>query len=414
MRPEAWSERLQQREAWAVQCRWVFPVPRAPITGLLTIASGRVVAVGRNDSGAAPLDLGPVALLPGLVNAHTHLELSDIAAPLGRPGMPLPDWIRLVIDWNRGLDPDAGGGRRREAHRAGLQESASRGVVLAGDIVNPPWDEKWHQSGCSVVAFRELLSLDAAAIPDRLVDAKWHLRCDHWRVTPALSPHAPYSTHPDLVRQAVAAAVERDEMVAMHLAESPEELELLRSGGGPFRELLDSLGAWRPGAIAPGARVLDYLQMLAAAPAALVVHGNHLDQEERQFLADRRESMAVAYCPRTHDYFGHEPYPLAELLRRGVRVVLGTDSRASNPDLCVLSEWRAAARLHPAVAPAKLLEMVTTAGAAALRRPSQASLDGVPCGLLTVVPLGEASLDPYQQLLEGGPPRPLEAHTPPD
>jgi cytosine/adenosine deaminase-related metal-dependent hydrolase len=152
----------------------------------------------------------------------------------------------------------------------------------------------------------------------------------------------------------------------MHLAESREELELLRDGAGPFQELLDERSMWDSGAIPHGSRPLDYLQLLARAPQSLVVHGNYLDDEERGFLAASRQRMSLVYCPRTHAYFGHVPYPLAETLAAGVRVVLGTDSRASNPDLDLWAEMQFAAKAHPKVTPADVLQMGTLASAEAL------------------------------------------------
>ena len=152
----------------------------------------------------------------------------------------------------------------------------------------------------------------------------------------------------------------------MHLAESREELELLASGTGPFRRLLEDLGVWSPEVFPGGWRSLDYLQRLADAPAALVIHGNYLDREEVDFLADHRANMSLVYCPRTHAYFRHERYPLAEMLERGVNVALGTDSRASNPDLNMRAEMHFAAHAHPEIPPAKILEMATLCGARAL------------------------------------------------
>ncbi len=124
----------------------------------------------------------------------------------------------------------------------------------------------------------------------------------------------------------------------MHLAESPEELRLLSHGDGPFRDLLADRSMWDESAIPAGTRPLDYLRMLAAAPKALVVHGNYLSAEELQFLATHAASMSLVYCPRTHGFFEHSPYPLRQALDLGVRVAIGTDSRASNPDLSLLAE----------------------------------------------------------------------------
>jgi aminodeoxyfutalosine deaminase len=151
----------------------------------------------------------------------------------------------------------------------------------------------------------------------------------------------------------------------MHLAETREELELLASGTGPLAELFTEWGLWKPGQRAAFRTPLEVLQQLADLPRVLLIHGNYLTPEELDFLAGKNQ-FSVIYCPRTHSYFQHDAYPLAELLERGIRVALGTDSRASNPDLSLLEEVRHAARLHPQVAPSSLIEMATRHGAEAL------------------------------------------------
>jgi cytosine/adenosine deaminase-related metal-dependent hydrolase len=154
----------------------------------------------------------------------------------------------------------------------------------------------------------------------------------------------------------------------MHLAESREELELIRDGTGPFKVLLEERSMWDAEAIPRGSRPLDYLRMLAQAPNVLVVHGNYLDDEELEFLGAQRAQMTLVFCPRTHSYFFHPPYPLGAAIAAGVRVALGTDSRASNPDLSVLSELRHVARTHPEIKAHNVLRMGTLAGAEALSR----------------------------------------------
>jgi cytosine/adenosine deaminase-related metal-dependent hydrolase len=152
----------------------------------------------------------------------------------------------------------------------------------------------------------------------------------------------------------------------MHLAESLAELELLQSARGPFVELLQSLDAWHPEALPRGSRPLDYLRLLANAHRSLIVHGNYLATDELDFVAAHADRMSMVYCPRTHAFFGHRPYPLGEMLSRGVRVALGTDSRASNPDLSAFEEMRHIYQHHHNVTPADILRLGTLHGAVAL------------------------------------------------
>jgi cytosine/adenosine deaminase-related metal-dependent hydrolase len=188
--------------------------------------------------------------------------------------------------------------------------------------------------------------------------------------------------------------------MAMHLAESREELELLRDGTGPFQELLDERSMWDADAIPRASRPLDYLRMLAESPRALIVHGNYLDAGELSYLAAQRERMSLVYCPRTHDYFFHSPYPLGQALALGVRVALGTDSRASNPDLCLFDEMRHVARTHPTVDPQQVLRMGTLDGAESLGYQGQmGSITPGKRNELIAIPLSDASLDDPSEIL---------------
>jgi cytosine/adenosine deaminase-related metal-dependent hydrolase len=299
-------------------------------------------------------DLGDVVLLPGLVNAHTHLEFGGLTSPLGEPGMSLPAWIRLVIAERTRGDRDAA----REID-AGLRESVAAGVTTIGEIA-----AGGAAAGAPAVVFHEAIGFSRQRVDSVIADVERRLATGP--AGAGVSPHAPYTVHPRLVERLVQMASARGAPVAMHLAESREELELLATGGGPFRELLEERSMWDGAAIARGSRPLDYLRLLAAAPRAVVIHGNYLAADEIEFIGQRRESMSVAFCPRTHAYFGHSAYPLAAMLDAGARVVLGTDSRASNPDLSLLGELRFAARKCPEVSPETWMRMSTLEGATAL------------------------------------------------
>jgi cytosine/adenosine deaminase-related metal-dependent hydrolase len=357
---------------FSLQARVVFPVDRSPIeNGIVIIDGERIVAVGTKADGGEVIDLGSVALLPGLVNAHTHLEFSHLQRPLGRPGMRLVDWIRLVIA-ERGRGDRAPG----QLLERGRSESIRCGVTTLGDITTgvpgclPGWD---------VTAFAEVIGFSRARtdsvmhnLVDRLrfMDQAFGKLKNFEAVLPqfGISPHAPYTISQDLLVRLIELARERDLPVAMHVAESIDELELLDAGSGPFRELLEERSMWDADALPRGSRPLDYLRKLAEAPRGLVVHGNYLDDDELEFLGKSRETMSLVYCPRTHAFFRHTPYPLAKALKVGARVVLATDSRASNPDLDLLSEMRHVVSTFPALEPQQVLRMGTFDAAEALGR----------------------------------------------
>ncbi len=156
----------------------------------------------------------------------------------------------------------------------------------------------------------------------------------------------------------------------MHVAETREELQLLADQTGPFVELLDSLGAWFPETCPRGATALDILQLLSRAPRSLVIHGNYLDDAEIDFVARHSDTMSVVYCPRTHEFFEHETWPLEKFLGAGINVAIGTDSRASNPDLNLFEELKCLQRKFPDLEPEQILAMGTREGAVALGLPS--------------------------------------------
>lgn len=374
----------------AYRARWIFPVEAPPIEcATIEIENGRIAALhDRHDPRA--VDLGNVALIPGLVNAHTHLELSDVESPLA-PAHPFTVWLRAVIAHRRARSTDATSAAKRLA--AGLAEAAAAGTTLLGDIVGPDWCEPLGESGTmQTVAFLELLGLRSERVGEQISAARRFLTREETReeaqpgqhricsssrstlpglpasrVLRALSPHAPYSVHPELFHGAVDLASEFRAPLAIHLAETTAELQLLRDGTGEFRTFLEELGAWNPAPFSTPRRPLDFLEPLACLDCALVIHGNYLAEEDLRFLS-RHQHISVIYCPRTHAYFAHAPHPWREMLARGINVAVGTDSRASNPDLGVWNELQHLHRRFPDVPQAELLRLGTLNGARALGR----------------------------------------------
>ncbi len=334
-------------EMLALRARYVLPICRPPIVdGVVVCAGGKITHVGTDSAGAPVEDLGDVALLPGFVNAHTHLEFSDLTAPLGSPGSLLPDWIVEVLAQRRG--PAAGG---NAAIAQGLEECLATGSTTVGEIATNDWREaaELPRTHPATVMFFESIgpTLPRAQAAAAAAEAFLRRKAANADVTAALSPHAPYTVHTRLLSALVELSRQYRVPLAMHLAESREELELLNLGSGPFREMLEAVGAWDGAEDARLSCILDYLTELARAERALVIHGNYLDDEEIEFLADHAARMAVVYCPRTHAYFEQEPYPLAKMLAAGMTLGLGTDSRASNPELRMLEEVKAAGAAQP-------------------------------------------------------------------
>lgn len=383
----------------ALKARYVLPTAGEPLAeGIVTIEGSRIVGVGRTAMAGDIEDLGNVAILPGLVNAHTHLEFSSLGEPLGSAGQPFPDWVRAVLAW-RPKNPVC----QEDAVRSGLRACSRLGTTTLGEIAQPDWPQSLVQEApLGTTVFAELIGPTEARAAASATLAAAHLeRSDADRWFPALSPHAPYTVRPELLEVAISLSRFRRVPLAFHLAESREELELLAHRRGPFLEMLRSLPSWDLAVLAGRNRPLDYLRQLARAHRVLVIHGNYLADDEIQLLAEHRAAMSVVYCPRTHRYFRHAPYPLDRMMAAGVRVCLGTDSLATSPDLSLLEEMRELARLHPATPASRVLEMGTLEGARALGRAREVgTLEAGKFADLAVVALPDRDGDPYALLLD--------------
>ena len=375
--------------------------------GWLRIERGRIVAVGRSAPSRSALDLGDAIIIPGLVNAHTHLEFSACESPLD-PSGGLPSWIERVVQLRRSHNASSGcqGDTSEEAIRRGLAESAAGGVTTIGEIATLAPATAYAMSaaeGPRVRIYREGLGLSAAAIERARSRLAAGCESDTGRsLLRGLSPHAPYSVAAPLGRWMIDTARRHRWPVAMHIAESPDEAELLTSGTGRFRSLLESLGAWptgKPPQLRPGA---DWITALARAPRGIVVHGTFLpdDPPAMARLARHRDRLAVAICPRTTRALAGRLPPLREFRDAGLRVALGTDSRASNPDLSVLSECRTLVEAG-LTSPEEALVMATRHGAWALMLEHHCGLlaPGRPADLVMLRP-SASHADPYTAILD--------------
>ncbi len=364
------------------RAKWVLPISRPPIeNGWVQVVDGQVIAVGRGiPDTRQSVDLGEVALLPALVNAHTHLEFSALTSPIGTPGMRLADWIGQVVAARQQspIDPAA-------ALLRGLDGIRRSGCALVADIATTPVTYPRQSSFQGrLISFSEVLGLSAERATGKQSLAREHLQAylngrlsasDTCEITAGISPHAPYSTPYDLVAWCVAQAQAYRLPLAMHVAESNEERALIEQGEGPFIDSLLRLVPtareqfpWGPDA------TLNLIKLLAAAPQCLLVHGNYLHDEEINLLA-KHPQMTVVYCPRTHAFFEHAKHPVDRLQLAGVRVALGTDSLASNPDLSIWEEVRWLLRHRQDLSPMDVLKMATLDGAQACGEPRYGQLE---------------------------------------
>ena len=349
---------------------WLLPISEPPIRdGWIAIDRGRIIATGRQSANKSEpeIDLGDVAVLPGLVNAHTHLELSYLRDEVP-PASEFVVWIRRVIAARRER-PDASSGEILEAVDRAIEETVRSGTAVLGDISNTLVAfDPLARSPLAAVLFYELIRFSAPepqAFVEEAAAAVSKLPVTG-RVRASLAAHAPYSVAP-LVFRAIRDVVDRDPFspCSVHLSESVEELEFIRTGQGPWRTLLEELGAWDPNWVPPGASPVQFLEDAGFLDGRVIaVHGVQMTTEDLDRLAKR--GVTLVACPRSNGHTGAGAPPIADFYRSGVNVAVGTDSLASAPDLNVFAEIATMRALAPAVPASALLESATRVGAAAL------------------------------------------------
>jgi cytosine/adenosine deaminase-related metal-dependent hydrolase len=347
----------------AYRADWLFPVCAEPIRNavLEVDAAGRIASI-RSGRDRDAIDLGQVAIVPSLVNPHVHLEFSDLTKPIGPP-QQFTNWIRNILRHRRSrVEP-----LPKILHR-GATEAHRTGTIAAGEIMTAP-SSYYGGIAVDLTLFREFIGPLQQNWPVLIHLAEDYLdlrtRDGAVNFTRGISPHAPHTVPSGLFEQLIGVAVKHDAPVAIHLAETAEEMEMLRSGAGDLAEMMQSLGMWEADAHPPGQRPLDWLRELARVSCGLVIHGNYLDDEELDFIA-AHPNLTLIYCPRTHAYFGHPPHPFLKLLERGGRVALGTDGRSSNPDLNLWHEAQFLSQRHPDLGSVTIVDLITKAGAEAL------------------------------------------------
>ena len=361
------------------RAEWVCPVVEPPIkNGCVLVVDDRIAAVEVfSESLDLPpscrtVDLGNAAIVPGLVNAHTHLEFSHLKQPLGQPGIKFTDWVRLIVgqrtDANQD-DPQA----KHQSIVAGIQESFQAGVWAVGDIATDPVDENayladQHRTPVNTTVFLEQLGRKQESLQQQSSQMDVHLLKND--LVPdsfacGASPHATYSVAWGLLDQICAAAKQHQSPIAMHVAETMAERQLCDSLTGDFVDLLQDFKVWDPASFVPRRSIKAFLGRLSRAPRSLIVHGNYLNSSELD-LVQRNKNMSIVFCPRTHQFFQHTPYPLQEMLRRQINVAIGTDSRASSPDLNLFADLQLVAKEFPELSAMEVLKLGTVNGALAL------------------------------------------------
>lgn len=350
---------------------WVAPMSRAMLRDAAVVFDQRVLAVGpaRALRAAHPdaqrVDAGTAIILPGLLNAHAHLELSD-CSPSASHGASFAEWLLMRIAASR---DDAEPDRIRHAISEGARQCLHFGITSVGDISRSPQITRpvLAQSALRAVSYGEISAMGQrrALLDERLAQAAAP-STQTARLRIGISPHAPYSVELEGYRRCLELAQSQGLPLSTHLAESPDEYQFLSDHCGPFRTLWQSIGGFDalvprfhggPIRLAQSLGLLDYPTLLA--------HVNYCDDEELALLAGGRAS--IVYCPRTHAFFNHPPHRWRDMLASGVNVAVGTDSCASSPDLNLVDDLRLLHSIAPEVPAETLWQMITTRAAKAMQ-----------------------------------------------
>ncbi len=347
----------------------VLPISAPPIVdGGVLVANGRIIETGswseslRRRAACPVRDLGDVVLLPPLVNAHTHLELSHLAF-LGKS-----DGVESFTQWIGSLLAARSASRAGEeeivaAGRRQLAAMEESGIGLVGDIGNSGFGRRLGERYRGIHCFfHEKLGLSGRAARRVLFGL------DSRSPQQVVTAHAPYSCHARLITGLKERCRRLGHTFSLHVAETAAELRLLRSGDGEFRDFFEKHGFWDDSFQIPGidingsVRYLDRLGVLDAG--TLCVHGVHVDDGEAAILAAR--GARVCLCPGSNRFLGVGTAPADRYLRHNILPALGTDSAASNPRLSLWREMRILREEHPGIPPSTILAMATRGGAEAL------------------------------------------------
>jgi cytosine/adenosine deaminase-related metal-dependent hydrolase len=355
----------------AYRCRTLVTMDRTPIdNGVFTVDASRVRETGaaheilRNHPGPV-VDLGEVVVMPGLINAHCHLDYSLMrGAILSTRGFS--QWVGRINALKRSLtDNDY-----LRATQLGLQELRRNGVTAVLDIVATPQNlPLLPRPPIRTWSFLELIDVRPRPWIEEIAFGSWLFFSEHGERLGGfgLSPHAPYTASAKMYEIALECSRVLNLPITTHVAESREEYDMFAEGRGQLYDFLKKLG--RPmidcGSTSP---LRHLIENGLINEDCIVVHLNEVDDRDLEVLGETTwRNLQIVHCPKSHRFLNHRRFPLEALLERGLNICLGTDSLASNDSLDLFSEMRTARQVYPTLSARELLEMVTIRPARALK-----------------------------------------------
>jgi cytosine/adenosine deaminase-related metal-dependent hydrolase len=370
-----------------IRARIVVTMDGPPIeNGAVAISGKQIVDVGRFSKLKAlhsgeVVDLGEQALLPGLINAHCHLDYTCLRGKIA-PQNSFADWIRAINAEKAKRSPND----YLASINHGFAEAKRFGTTAIANLTGFPELVVRIQTPIRTWWFAELIDVRQPNGTDAIVEFALDLLkpTTNW----GLAPHALFTASANLYRRCEEIALRKHVLLTTHLAESREEMSMFVDASGPLYEFVKGIG--RPMDDCGNETPLEKFagRLGETSLPWIIAHLNELSDSDFDLLERSTRRLQVVHCPRSHDYFGHSPFQFQKLQKLGLNICLGTDSLASNDDLSLFVEMRAFQKTFPEVLPEKILEMVTVNPARALQQENQlgklragfqADLIGVPC-----------------------------------
>ena len=357
-----------------LRSRYLVTATAPPIEdGAVWISGHRVRAAGpweeiAEATNETAIDLGDAIIFPGWINAHCHLDYTNLAGQLSRP-RAFPDWIKGILAAKAGW----GISDFAASWLAGARDLLETGTTTVANIESVPemLAEVRTSTPLRIFSFLEMTGVRSRVpgreILDRAIEVLAGL--PPTRGGFGLSPHAPYSTHPDLI-VACAEAAKRDHwLITTHVAESKAEFDMYMYKRGPMFEWLEHQRDM--GDCGLGSPIGYLARQGLLSPHLLAVHANYVWEDDIRLLASR--GVSVAHCPRSHTYFRHQCFPLGPMMEMGINICLGTDSlasvvtnRESKPTLSMQAELKELHQAHPSITPRQRIRFATQNPARAL------------------------------------------------
>ncbi len=352
-----------------IRARVVVTMDGLPIdNGAVAVSGGCIADIGKfpeisaRHGGERIVDLSGQALLPGLINAHCHLDYTCLRGKISRR-KSFTDWIRAINAEKARLSPED----YVVSISEGFAEAKQFGTTTIANLTAFPELVSRIQAPIRTWWFAELIDARDPTRANEIIDlAVEKLKpAEHW----GLAPHAPFTASENVYRRCDEIARREKVLLTTHLAESHEEMSLFRDASGPLYDFLKEIGRDMNdcGEQTPFGQFVGRLRN-SSLPDWLLVHLNEVLDGDLRALAKQSTKSNVVHCPRSHAYFRHSPFQFEKFRELGFNVCLGTDSLASNEDLSLFAEMRAFQKEFPNVSPEELLKLVTVNSAYALHQ----------------------------------------------